>query len=777
MAILATGSKTILDLSDGKSLSVSLSSNQPRTQIYDANTSSCSPDWTTADGTLTVTPVIYVDQTPVSLTDSSLSVTWKRKEGSNSEAPLTTGERVSDNVLTVSSNKLPDITSGLLTYLVYAAYTDDDTGLTSHATADVSFSLVRTGEGAKTARISGEQVFKYTSDGNVSPSQLTLTANVQNVTLSKWQYKTADGAWVDYPTTPDNASIADASLVVKPTHDVFVDGVAALRIVTSDASVSDVFSVYKVSDGAAGNPGADGESASMAFLTNENITFAANASGAVAATTKTCNVVAYTGTTKVTPEIGIITSAPEGMTVSVGAVTANEIPLTIAVAANANLGGFDPLNGELSVPVVSPIQTTLKLSWSKVNTGATGTSAVVFSLYAPDGVTFTNSAGTLTIKAQAYHGSTAITSGAAYAWAKYASGSWTILSGETGASLVVAGSSVNGLASYRCIMTYGGKTYQDVITLTDKTDNYQASVESSGGDVFKNTVGISTLTCRLFQNGEEVDATGQAYAYNWYRCDKNGDPFDGGEVFYIGKQCTVDGGDVDEKTTFICEVRSADLLLASAQYTIVDLSDPVQQGTEPDHPVVDMLWLDTSTTPAMLRRYDGTDWVDVGADAAEVELKLTDVYAEITATNDAIRQEVSSTYALASDLTQTQKQLKTLSEQTDDNFTWSVSQINNVNADLATLTEATDEQFKTIQTYMTFAENGLTIGKAGNPFTFRVVNDRLSFYMNETEVAYLSNNKLYVTEAEILTRMQLGLFAFEPQSNGNLSIVYTGGDA
>lgn len=79
-----------------------------------------------------------------------------------------------------------------------------------------------------------------------------------------------------------------------------------------------------------------------------------------------------------------------------------------------------------------------------------------------------------------------------------------------------------------------------------------------------------------------------------------------------------------------------------------------------------------------------------------------------------------------------------------------------------------------IQTYMRFGSDGLTIGKEGNPLTFRVVNDRLAFYMNDTEVAYLSNNKLYVTQAEILARLQIGKFAYEPQTNGNLSVIYTG---
>ena len=71
-------------------------------------------------------------------------------------------------------------------------------------------------------------------------------------------------------------------------------------------------------------------------------------------------------------------------------------------------------------------------------------------------------------------------------------------------------------------------------------------------------------------------------------------------------------------------------------------------------------------------------------------------------------------------------------------------------------------------------EPAAKIGKAGNPLTFRVVNDRLAFYMNDTEVAYLSDNKLYVTQAEILARLQIGKFAYEPQPNGNLSVIYTG---
>ncbi len=501
-----------------------------------------------------ITPVVYANQTAIALSNTALAITWKRKEGSSAEAALASNETVSGKILTVNANKLSSVTSGLLTYIAYVTYTDPDTGLAINATADISFALVRTGENAKSAWISGTQVFKYTAAGAVSPAQITMTANLQGVTMGKWQYRNSSGTWTDYPTTSDNTSITGTTLIVKPAHAIWVGESATLRITTSDANVGDTTSIYKVSDGATGSTGAAGANAPIAFLSNENITFAANRSGQITAVTKTCSVIAYRGTTKVTPTVGTVTGAPTGMTVTVGAVTNNEIPISIAIAANANLGSSGQLNGELLVPVTAPVSTTLKIQWSKVNTGATGTSAIVFHLYAPNGSVFTNGEGSLVINTQAYSGTTAITSGATYKWEKYGSGSWTTISGQTGNSLTVQGSTVTGLATYRCTMTYSSKTYVDTITLEDKTDNYQASIDSTGGDIFKNTVGTSTLTCRLFQNSKEVDADGSAHTYNWYRRDKDGNALDDGATFATGKSIDIDGDDVDVKTTFICEV-------------------------------------------------------------------------------------------------------------------------------------------------------------------------------------------------------------------------------
>lgn len=614
MAIIATGSKTIIDLSDGKSLSVYLGANQPRTQINDVNAGAYSPDWTTTAGRLVITPVVYANQTAIALNNAALTINWKRKDGSAAEAALSSGETVSGKVLTVNKNNLATATSKQLTYIAYVAYADPDTGLTINATADITFALLTTGEDAKSAWISGEQVFKYNAAGSVSPAQITLTANLQNVTMGKWQYKNSSGAWTDYPTTSDNAGITGATLIVKPTHAIWVGQSATLRITTSDANIGDTASIYKVQDGQDGAPGGEGQPASLVFLTNENMTFAGTNAGKVAAATKTCHVVAYTGTTKVTPTVGTPTGMPAGMTIAVGSASDNEIPLTITIEANATLGGSGQTQGEISVPVTSPVETTLKIQWSKVNTGATGTAAYVLTVYSSDGTVFTNGQANdtdgITLQAQFYQGSSNLTANSKsyFLWEKFESGAWvqvqTDTAGTAGSAYTVHAADVQGSATYRCRARYNSTTvfFYDTITIIDKTDNYQADIDSTAGDVFKNTVGQTCLICRLWQNGQEVDplksttysktapsspATGNFYyqiqnsgaatklmrysgsgwedvtsddtykhekTYKWYRRDKDGIPMDSGAVFATGKVIYVDGDDVTIKTVFVCEV-------------------------------------------------------------------------------------------------------------------------------------------------------------------------------------------------------------------------------
>lgn len=626
--IVATGSKTIVDLSDGKSLSAYLGTNLPRTQIYDKNISGSgdaaySPNWVSTN--LVITPVVYADQTQIALNNAALKITYMRKVGSGNEEALTSNETVSGKVLTVKANVMNITTTGQaqITYVAHIEYKDPDTGVTITATAPIDFSLVATGADSHSVWISGEQTFKVDKSATVSPDSITLTAMLQGgISVSKWRYKDTNGDWADYPTGDGNETNTAQTLVVKPGHSVFVNNVASIRVNTSDANVYDITSVVKLVDGLDG----DGHDAPIFFLTNESIAFNADKNGKIEADIAViCNVVAYQGLTKVTPTVGTIGGTISSqLTVTKGSASDNEIPLTITAKAGKTLS--DKTSGDITVPVsianTSPlVSTTLKIHWTKISKGADGASgenAIVFSLYAPKGSTFMNQEGSLPVVAQVYDGATPLvtydaatdtatvthgdssTTNPTFAWAKYESGSWVDVAGTTPV-LVVAGSSVTNLGSYRCTMTYNGKTYTDILTLVDKTDSYVAEIESTGGDIFKNTQGVSFLICRLFQNGKETDAvkganyvvdtadvpspsantfayvvgtapntvlkkySGSAWAdasaaeqnthtYKWYRRDKDGASLDDGAVFATGKVIYVTGQDVDTKTTFICEV-------------------------------------------------------------------------------------------------------------------------------------------------------------------------------------------------------------------------------
>lgn len=144
-----------------------------------------------------------------------------------------------------------------------------------------------------------------------------------------------------------------------------------------------------------------------------------------------------------------------------------------------------------------------------------------------------------------------------------------------------------------------------------------------------------------------------------------------------------------------------------------------------------------------------TDWYPASEDIQEhVELQLTNVRTQITAATNSIRQEVEADYARADDLENTVARLNSLSEQTEDSFTWTVQQLSILQEDVSTGNSSIEKQLSEIMSYMTFDSTGLTIGKTGNPVTVHIGNDRVSFRVGGGTVAYFSNNTLYVENGE-----------------------------
>lgn len=545
--------------------------------------------------------MLFLDQTNVSPTASGVTISWKRKDGVSSETALTSGETVKNGVLTVNQNKLSASSSGMITYICYISYYDSETKNTINITADITYTLVKNAANAKLCTVSSDTyVFKYdTSQALVGASQATLTAQVQGVTVAKWQYKNNSGTWTDYPTTSDNTSITGGTLVVKPAHNIFVNNVAQIRVTTSESDVFDTITITKIYDGAKGdkgNPGSAGTGGLSVVLGNETQSIACTSAGkTAAASTISIPFTGYVGITQTACTCAVGT-LPAGITVKTNtASTASAAgKLELSVAASSDLGNASVLSGDITLTFTISGKTITKVfTWTKSKAGSNGASAVVFSVYAPNGTIVQNQSGTIQLATSAYVGSSVITS-ATYQWAKYSGGSWTNISGATVGTLTVSGADIVNIQSYRCTMTYSGKNYVDVITVEDKSDPYVSEMLSIGGYTVKNNLGglvpyiivrtnqkevdpllgnisetapstptsgmfwykvdhtAKTVTLIKYNGTTWVNATEkQSLTYTWYAQDK-----DGKEVTFskTGKVIYLSAEDIDSLLTLQCDV-------------------------------------------------------------------------------------------------------------------------------------------------------------------------------------------------------------------------------
>lgn len=107
--------------------------------------------------------------------------------------------------------------------------------------------------------------------------------------------------------------------------------------------------------------------------------------------------------------------------------------------------------------------------------------------------------------------------------------------------------------------------------------------------------------------------------------------------------------------------------------------------------------------------------------------------------------------------------LQLLAEEMVLKFNTAIEEISTVDGEVQT-------QFQEISKYIRFIDGKIILGEVGNEITLEISNNRLSFLQNNLEVAYMSNNKLFVVNSEFLGSLKIGNFAFTPRSNGNLSL-------
>lgn len=178
-----------------------------------------------------------------------------------------------------------------------------------------------------------------------------------------------------------------------------------------------------------------------------------------------------------------------------------------------------------------------------------------------------------------------------------------------------------------------------------------------------------------------------------------------------------------------------------------------------------------------------TDWTPAPEDIDDAinEERTTRQSAIETKANE-ITSKVSETYVSNSALNHYKEEVSTQFSQTKSDFTWSINQsvtdaknemngqISSVNGRLDGLKQTADN----VNSYMSFDNDGLTLGKSNSAFKTKITNEEWSIQKNGAKVTYINDQTMYITDGQFTQSLKIGAFGFVPRANGSLDFKKVG---
>ena len=178
-----------------------------------------------------------------------------------------------------------------------------------------------------------------------------------------------------------------------------------------------------------------------------------------------------------------------------------------------------------------------------------------------------------------------------------------------------------------------------------------------------------------------------------------------------------------------------------------------------------------------------TDWTPAPEDVDEaINTERTERQSAIETKANEITSKVSETYVSNSALNHYKEEVSTQFSQTKSDFTWSINrsvtdaknemngQISSVNGRLDGLKQTADN----VNNYMSFNNDGLTLGKSDSAFKTKITNKEWSIQKNGTKVTYINDQTMYITNGQFTQSLKVGAFGFAPRTNGSLDFKKVG---
>lgn len=438
--------------------------------------------------------------------------------------------------------------------------------------------------------------------GNFSPTSVTFYAyrTVGNSTRTSYSGRIIIGESTDGSTftTVYTSSKDEISKTHTPSSNNVVSIKATLYESGGTSKELDNQTIVITRDGATGQDGNNGTDGLSMGLGNYSDVIPCNTSGNSSAVRElSIPFYAYKGITRVavTATIGTL---PTGVSVksNTAGTTNADGQIVLTVASGATFGNSSLMTGDITITLTAETKSIdYKYTWTKSKQATNGTNAVLLQLFSPNGGTVEKGRST-TIQISMYSGVTPVTP-TAVEWAKFESGSYNAIQGETGNSIVITDTMVDDQMWLRCTATYDGKQYTAYYTIDDTTDALQAYTFATI-EKFTNSQGFGAVYTRVYRNGVEVDpiksttfsdtpptgaSSGDFYyhlnsanktcilkkysgsawndatetdefTYKYYRLNNKGESLDTSIAWKTDRAIYIDPSIIDGRMEFICEV-------------------------------------------------------------------------------------------------------------------------------------------------------------------------------------------------------------------------------
>lgn len=214
--------------------------------------------------------------------------------------------------------------------------------------------------------------------------------------------------------------------------------------------------------------------------------------------------------------------------------------------------------------------------------------------------------------------------------------------------------------------------------------------------------------------------------------------------------------DANGNTTFTLDNTGGIMMAGALMSNSEIVSSSIHTSPDADNRV-------SITSAGLTVTHGGQTVISFSADGA-VDLGTSGIAADSRVSD--LTDEVHDSYTPLATFTQTTEALG--------------ESVTNVQTQVGATTDRLDEEINNRKQYMQFdPDNGLTIGDLTNTdaYSVQLTSTAMQFRAGNTVAAYVSNDRLYINNAEVVNTLRIGNFAFLPRDNGHMSLQYVGGSA